>query len=88
MGLEQGHLHCGRVVTVFVRAPSFLHHMVRNMVGALYEVGRGRVAPHVISEVISARDRSVAPTMAPPHGLYLCDVQYYSEGEEEELGLH
>ncbi len=57
-------------------ADGFLYNMVRNMVGTLVEVGRGRQRPEWIDEVIDARDRHVAGQTAPPHGLFLVRVDY------------
>jgi tRNA pseudouridine38-40 synthase len=54
----------------------FLHHMVRNIVGTLVEVGRGRLAPGDITRILVARDRSFAGPTAPAQGLYLVKVEY------------
>lgn len=57
-------------------ANAFLHHMVRNIVGCLVYVGKGKHAPAWISELIAARDRRrAAPTFAA-EGLYLFKVAY------------
>lgn len=58
------------------RANGFLHHMIRNLVGALVYVGKGRYPPSWMGELLQARDRArAAPTFAPD-GLYLCGVSY------------
>lgn len=57
-------------------ANAFLHHMVRNLVGALVYVGKGRYPPEWLAEVLAARDRSRAALTFPPDGLYLCGVEY------------
>jgi tRNA pseudouridine38-40 synthase len=57
-------------------ANAFLHHMVRNIVGCLVYVGKGKHPPAWISELIDARDRQrAAPTFAA-EGLYLAGVRY------------
>ncbi len=56
--------------------PGFLRHMVRNLVGTLLEVGRGRRPPAWIPALLAARDRSQAGPTAPPHGLTLVHVGY------------
>lgn len=57
-------------------ANAFLHHMVRNLVGALVYVGMGRQSPVWCAHLLAARDRRVgAPTFAPD-GLYLAGVDY------------
>lgn len=57
-------------------ANAFLHHMVRNLVGALVYVGMGRMSPRDFQCLLDARDRRLgAPTYAPD-GLYLTGVEY------------
>lgn len=55
---------------------AFLHHQVRNMVGALVYVGKGNHAPHFIQELLQGRDRKLAPPTFAPDGLYLTGVGY------------
>ena len=57
-------------------ASAFLHHMVRNMVGALIFVGMGRREPEWIAELIGQRDRSLSAPTFMPDGLYLARVGY------------
>jgi tRNA pseudouridine38-40 synthase len=54
----------------------FLYNMVRNIVGTLTEVGRGRWEPQKMTEIISACDRSTAGPIAPPQGLCLMWIKY------------
>jgi len=54
----------------------FLHHMVRNLVGTLIEVGRGKLAPRDVLEILAARDRTRAGLTAPASGLILVQVEY------------
>jgi tRNA pseudouridine38-40 synthase len=54
----------------------FLHHMVRNIVGTLLEVGGGKLAPADIPAILEARDRSKAGPTAPASGLWLVKVEY------------
>jgi tRNA pseudouridine38-40 synthase len=57
-------------------ANAFLHHMVRNLVGALVYVGKGKYAPEWISRVLESRDRAKAAPTFDAAGLYLVRVEY------------
>ncbi|MEO1036928.1 MAG: tRNA pseudouridine(38-40) synthase TruA [Pseudomonadota bacterium] len=59
-----------------VTANAFVQHMVRNMVGALVQVGRGELPTCAIASLLERRDRTAAPFAAPPSGLYLWHVSY------------
>jgi tRNA pseudouridine38-40 synthase len=63
-------------VTILVSADSFLHHMVRNIVGSAVEVGRGRRDSSWMKDVLASRDRGRAGPTAPAHGLTLVRVTY------------
>ena len=63
-------------VVILVSADSFLHHMVRNLVGSLVEIGRGVERPEWIVQVLDGRDRTRAGPTAPPQGLALARVMY------------
>ena len=64
-----------------VRANRFLHHMVRNMVGTLVEIGRGERPADDIPRILAARKRSACGRMAPPQGLFLEEVIYPGDGD-------
>lgn len=57
-------------------ANAFLHHMVRNIVGCLVYVGKGKYPPEWIGEVLAGRDRARAAPTFEPAGLYLSKVSY------------
>jgi tRNA pseudouridine38-40 synthase len=61
---------------VVLSADAFLHHMVRNIVGTLVEVGLGRRAESSVARILAGRDRRAAGPTAPAHGLYLLSVRY------------
>ncbi|MDF2965005.1 MAG: truA [Rickettsiaceae bacterium] len=63
-------------IRLHISAPSFLHHMVRNIVGALVKVGVGLLQPEGIKDILLAKDRSKAPPTAPAHGLYFTKIEY------------
>jgi tRNA pseudouridine38-40 synthase len=64
-------------IQITIEADAFLHHMVRNIVGTLVEVGMGRLPPNSIKTILRSRDRKKAGRTAPAHGLYLAKVKYY-----------
>jgi len=66
----------GDVFEVRIEADGFLYKMVRNIVGTLVEVGRGRLPPERVRDILEARDRRAAPPTAPPQGLCLVRVTY------------
>ena len=59
-----------------IEADGFLYNMVRNIVGTLIEVGRGKHPPEWIDELIKNKDRNAAGQTAPPHGLFMVRVEY------------
>lgn len=56
----------------------FFCFQVRNIVGALVKVGLGEMSADEMRILLAKRDRTLAPSLAPPHGLYLVDVHYPS----------
>ena len=66
----------GRFCLIHVEANAFLHHMVRNMVGVLIEIGLGNKAAVWALDVLKSCDRSCAGITVPADGLYLSEVVY------------
>ncbi len=66
----------GRLIMISIQANAFLHHMVRNIVGALVWVGQGRVPPDWMAEIRDERDRRKAAPTFSPDGLYFTAVAY------------
>jgi len=58
------------------KGDGFLRHMVRNLVGTIIEVGKGRLTPQDVSGILAAKDRSAAGPTAAPQGLFLQQVHY------------
>lgn len=71
------------LLTYTVCGNGFLHHMVRNLVGTFLDVGRGRIAPSSIIDILNGQDRSLAGPTAPPQGLFLLRVIYTSKHSSE-----
>ncbi|ODA42165.1 tRNA pseudouridine(38-40) synthase TruA [Desulfosporosinus sp. BG] len=61
----------------------FLYHMVRIMVGTLMDVGKGRILPQEIPEIIASQERKRARIIAPAHGLTLAYVNYTEQSPFE-----
>ncbi len=59
-----------------VGADAFLHHMVRNLVGCLVYVGKGKYPPAWTADVLTSRNRRLAAPTFAPDGLYLRRIQY------------
>ena len=58
-------------IYIDIEADGFLYNMVRNIVGTLVEIGRGRWQPYIIDEILKAKDRNAAGPIAPAAGLCL-----------------
>ncbi len=69
------YLEPGGLALIF-GANRFLRKMIRMLTGTLVEVGRGKIEPGVIHDILAHGDRSLAGPCAPPHGLYLVNVEY------------
>jgi tRNA pseudouridine38-40 synthase len=69
-------LQKGNLIVVSLRGNAFLHHMVRNIMGALVQIGQGRECVEFMTSLLAIKDRTQgAPTFAPD-GLYLTEVSY------------
>ncbi|KIL72054.1 tRNA pseudouridine(38-40) synthase TruA [Bacillus badius] len=66
----------GKEMELQVAGSGFLYNMVRIIAGTLMEVGRGRIAPDCMPDILAGRDRSLAGKTAPAEGLYLWEVFY------------
>ena len=66
----------GDILVFRVAADGFLYNMVRIMMGTLIAVAKGKIQPDAISEIIEAKDRSLAGMTVSPEGLYLNKVEY------------
>lgn len=75
--LHEAAIHRSGPYLVFeFRANAFLHHMVRNLVGSLIHVGKGKCPPSWLAGVLWGRDRSQAAPTFDASGLYLARVEY------------
>ena len=60
-----------RIVTVVIEGKAFLYNMVRIMVGTLFDVARGKLGEDAVLRALDVKDRRIAGTTAPAHGLTL-----------------
>ncbi len=75
-GWEERRCEAGSLLVYRVRGSGFLHHMVRNLVGTMLDVGRERLSAESIPEILAARSRAAAGPTAPARGLFLHSVEY------------
>ena len=66
----------GDLIKLDFHANAFLHHMIRNIVGALVYVGSGRLSVNEFAELIEKRSRLDAPPTFMPDGLYFAGADY------------
>jgi tRNA pseudouridine38-40 synthase len=73
---ERGSMDGSSLLVYRVRGNGFLHHMVRNLVGTMVDVGRGFTPYADIPAILAARNRAAAGPTAPASGLFLHSVEY------------
>jgi tRNA pseudouridine38-40 synthase len=66
----------GNFLKVSIEADAFLRHMVRNIVGTIIEIGKGKMESEEIREIINSKDRRIAGPTAPASGLFLERIKY------------
>lgn len=76
----------GDVLVLEFAADAFLHHMIRNIVGALVAVGQGKQAPPWMGDLLARGDRRAAPPTFSPHGLYFLGADYDSRFGIPDVG--
>ena len=77
----------GAFLVLDIQADGFLHHMVRNIVGCLLDIGSDKQTPEWIDYLLDVQDRSQAGMTAPPDGLYFIKADYPSEFNLPKVGL-
>jgi len=63
-------------LVIDIEGESFLYNMVRNIIGTLIEIGRGKLPPGSMKRILKARNRKEAGPCAPAHGLHLVKVKF------------
>lgn len=69
----------GSEILFTISADRFLRNMVRAIVGTMVEIGKGKMQPADLHQIIQDKNRSSAGSSAPAHGLFLVDVGYNFE---------
>ena len=84
--------HCrlirhGAYLVLDIQADGFLHHMVRNIMGCLLEIGQGMYEVDHIDDIFAAEDRKAAGITAPPDGLYFIHADYPEQFDLPKVNL-
>ena len=74
----------GAFIVFDIQADGFLHHMVRNLMGTLYAIGRHELQPEDFLTILAKKDRTIAPPTASGDGLYFINA-YYPQTYQEQL---
>lgn len=69
----------GAFIVFDIQADGFLHHMVRNLMGTLYAIGRHELQPEDFLAILAKKDRTIAPPTASGDGLYFINAYYPEE---------
>ncbi|CAM5209158.1 tRNA pseudouridine(38-40) synthase TruA [Oligella ureolytica] len=75
----------GNLFVFSIKGNAFLHHMVRNIVGCLVYVGKGKYKPEYMAELLELRDRKYAAPTFMADGLYLSHIHYPTKTGINEL---
>ena len=78
----------GELIVLSFSANAFLHHMIRNLVGALIFVGLRKKDPRWIESLLENRDRSLAAPTFMPDGLYLAKINYDKKWDIPQGSIH
>lgn len=75
----------GQLLHFRICGTGFLHHMVRNLVGTMVDVGRGSLAAADLQRILASRNRAEAGPTAPASGLFLARVLYPADATSKEI---
>ena len=68
-------------------ANAYLHHMIRNIMGTLIDIGHGKIKPDGMKEILDAKDRKLASKKVSADGLYLFSVKYPEKYQLPTIGI-
>lgn len=66
----------GPFIVFDIQADGFLHHMVRNLMGTLFAIGRHELQSEDFLTILAKKDRTIAPPTASGDGLYFINAYY------------
>jgi tRNA pseudouridine38-40 synthase len=66
----------GDLIYIDIEADGFLYNMVRNIVGTLIEIGRGKFPKGSLKKILLSKNRKMAGPTAPARGLCLVKIKY------------
>lgn len=69
----------GAYLVLDIQADGFLHHMVRNIMGTLFAIGKGELDINIFPDLVNAKNRSLLPPTASADGLYFINAYYPEE---------
>ena len=75
------------IITIRVTGGGFLYNMVRIIAGTLMDVGRGKIKPDEMKEIINKKDRTYAGPTAPPQGLFLMDIKFGKKYQDRTYNI-
>ena len=73
----------GQFIVFDIQADGFLHHMVRNLMGTLYAIGKHELEPADFMKILNKKDRTLAPPTASGDGLYFINAYYPNHFQEQ-----
>lgn len=77
----------GAFLVLDIQADGFLHHMVRNIMGVLLEIGKGEQSVEWVDHLLAVQDRKEAGITAPPDGLYFIQAYYPERFQLPQVSL-
>lgn len=72
----------GQFLILDIQADGFLHHMVRNLMGALFAIGEHKLPVDAIASLLAQKNRALAPPTASADGLYFVNATYPDEYQQ------
>ena len=75
----------GNLILIRIVGSHFLWKLVRQIIGIIAEVGRGKLALENVKHFLSVQSSEPAKFTAPPSGLFLERVYYNGDARKKDL---